>query len=126
MPDLMSLNDEIIDRIGYLLHRDNFILFPSFNPSWANFALEISPTVASDYLAFRSTCRRILSKCGLKGLHISLNVWGRLLKRLVYAPDQVKRVVSMSIDILTRADDRSSQHGQLLPPSFKTFGRLRS
>ncbi|WVQ66937.1 uncharacterized protein L199_005128 [Kwoniella botswanensis] len=100
MPDLMSLSDEIIDRIGYLLHQDNFIPFPSFNPSWANFALEINPTVASDYLAFRSTCKRIFHICGLKGLHIRLDRWGKLLKWLVYAPDQVKRGVRrMSIDI---------------------------
>ncbi|OCF77357.1 hypothetical protein I204_01345 [Kwoniella mangroviensis CBS 8886] len=74
--------------------------------------------MASDYLAFRSTCKRFLSICGLKGLHIKLNDWGMLLKWLVHAPDQVKRGV--------RADDQSPQHGQPSSPFFKLSHHLKN
>ncbi|WWC91744.1 uncharacterized protein L201_006691 [Kwoniella dendrophila CBS 6074] len=100
---LLSLSDDIIHRIGYFLHQDNFIPLPSFHPHWANFASDINPKVATDYLAFSNTCKRVKKICPLKGLHIKLSKWSKLLKWIAYSPDQVRKGVHrIHLDISPR------------------------
>ncbi|WWD03699.1 hypothetical protein V865_001755 [Kwoniella europaea PYCC6329] len=60
---LLHLSDEIIRNIAYYVHLDNAIPIPSFNPHWANFKDEIDPANQKDYIAFRSSCKRIRELC---------------------------------------------------------------
>ncbi|WWC64525.1 uncharacterized protein I303_107135 [Kwoniella dejecticola CBS 10117] len=97
---LLDLSDDIIDRIAYFVHRDYDVPLPSFNPHWANFVTELDRGLATDYLALRSTCTRIRGICGLKGLHLFLRSWQRVLEWMADAPDSVvKGIRRLSLDI---------------------------
>ncbi|WVW86220.1 hypothetical protein I302_108262 [Kwoniella bestiolae CBS 10118] len=114
-PGLLSLSDDILHRIGYYLHQDNFIPLPSFHPHYANYASDIDPEVIADYLALRSTCSRMRSVLELKGIHVRLAKWSKLIKWITDGPDTVKRGVRrMSINI-------SPKSGQSLIPTWLTL-----
>ncbi|WWC64529.1 uncharacterized protein I303_107139 [Kwoniella dejecticola CBS 10117] len=86
---LLSLSDETIQHIGYFLHTDNFIPIPFFHPHWENYASEIDPKVQKDYVAFRSTCRRMRTLSPIKGLHIKLKTFERLCSWTTAVPQTV-------------------------------------
>ncbi|WWC91746.1 uncharacterized protein L201_006693 [Kwoniella dendrophila CBS 6074] len=99
----LDLSDDIIDRISYFVHRDYDVPIPSFNPHWANFVTELDRGLATDYLALRATCKRIRDICQLKGLHLFLRSWQRVLEWMADAPDSVvKGIRRLELDIEAR------------------------
>ncbi|WWC64513.1 uncharacterized protein I303_107123 [Kwoniella dejecticola CBS 10117] len=96
-PTFLDLDDEIILQIGDILHRDNEVPLPSFEPHWAGFEHSINPEIQKDSLSLRATCSRIKGLLSVKDLHIVTRQWSDIVLWNQECPSTVKQAVKRAI-----------------------------